>query len=516
MKIYASNELGENDLKKLTVLESNNRDPTQAPVGDDDFELWDYSQMLKNQQRYKWNSNGVVCKPSCIPIFFILTLIVLVVILPLLDSHNDKLVGRNGTLVGWNCQDSCSIQLVESIPEGLVYDPYSPSFMSTFDAWNILINETTESLNIGSFYWTLKSDEVYNHSSSIYGDKIFHSLLHAGTERKIDIRIAQNMPSQVSPNIDTEILQRRKAAKVRSVNFSKLLGGGVLHTKLWISDEKHFYIGSANMDWRSLSQVKELGVLVTNCSCLAKDVTKIFNIYWELGRNDSTIPPRWPDRLNTPINIDKPMLVNYNDNYLFSTFFSGSPPPLNARGRTNDLDAIVTTIQNAERFIHISVMDYFPLQLYSAKITYWHDIDTALRTAAINNRVSIKLLISYWNHSRPSEDYFLKSLTMLSESYKGVDIQVKRFIVPATEEQAKIPFGRVNHNKYMVTDQVAYIGTSNWSGDYFTNTAGIGFIAQDTVHDRNDNVTTIRSQLESIFERDWNSKYAVYQDKLES
>ena len=94
--------------------------------------------------------------------------------------------------------------------------------MSTFDAWNILINETTESLNIGSFYWTLKSDEVYNHSSSIYGDKIFHSLLHAGTERKINIRIAQNMPSQVSPNIDTEILQRRKAAKVRSVNFSKL------------------------------------------------------------------------------------------------------------------------------------------------------------------------------------------------------------------------------------------------------------------------------------------------------
>ena len=170
-----------------------------------------------------------------------------------------------------------SIQLVESIPEGLVYDPYSPSFMSTFDAWNILINESTESLEIGSFYWTLKSDEVYNHSSSIYGDKIFHSLLHAGTERKIDIRIAQNMPSQVSPNIDTEILQRRKAAKVRSVNFSKLLGGGVLHTKLWISDGKHFYIGSANMDWRSLSQVKELGVLVTNCSCLAKDVTKIFN-----------------------------------------------------------------------------------------------------------------------------------------------------------------------------------------------------------------------------------------------
>ena len=87
--------------------------------------------------------------------------------------------------------------------------------------------------------------------------------------------------------------------------------------------------------------------------------------------------------------------------------------------------------------------------------------------------------------------------------------------MPATEEQKKIPFGRVNHAKYMVTDQVAYIGTSNWSGDYFIDTAGIGFVSKDTVHDRNDNVTTIRSQLESVFDRDWNSKYAVNQDKLE-
>lgn len=55
---------------------------------------------------------------------------------------------------------------------------------------------------------------------------------------------------------------------------------------------------------------------------------------------------------------------------------------------------------------------------------YWSDIDIALRTAAIDNKASVKLLISYWNHSRPSEDFFLKSLTALSESYKGVDIQV--------------------------------------------------------------------------------------------
>lgn len=86
----------------------------------------------------------------------------------------------------------------------------------------------------------------------------------------------------------------------------------------------------------------------------------------------------------------------------------------------------------------------------------------------------------------------------------------KRFICSATEDQSKIPFARVNHNKYMVTDNVAYIGTSNWSADYFTDTAGIGFVLQEaSTSDRNETVNSIRSDLASIFDRDWNSPYAV-------
>lgn len=34
----------------------------------------------------------------------------------------------------------------------------------------------------------------------------------------------------------------------------------------------------------------------------------------------------------------------------------------------------------------------------------------------------------------------------------------KIFTVPSTAEQMKIPFARVNHAKYMVTDRVVYIG----------------------------------------------------------
>ena len=46
-------------------------------------------------------------------------------------------------------------------------------------------------------------------------------------------------------------------AEVRSLNMTRWFGGGVLHTKLWVVDGAHFYVGSANMDWRSLTQVHD-------------------------------------------------------------------------------------------------------------------------------------------------------------------------------------------------------------------------------------------------------------------
>ena len=57
----------------------------------------------------------------------------------------------------------------------------------------------------------------------------------------------------------------------------------------------------------------------------------------------------------------------------------------------------------------------------------------------------------------------------------------KRFIVPTNADFDRIPFGRVNHNKYMVTDIAAYIGTSNWSGDYFIDTAGKNILQNDGI-----------------------------------
>lgn len=173
---------------------------------------------------------------------------------------------------------SFSIQIVESIPEGIVYPKGSPTFMSTYEAWNDLIGLAKSSIEIGSFYWTLLREDVYNHSSAWQGEDIFKLLLETGLAGDVSIKIAQSAPTAANPCLDTEVLHNRKAADVRSVDFPRLFGGGVLHSKVWIIDRKHFYVGSANMDWRSLTQVKELGVLATNCSCLSKDIAKIFDV----------------------------------------------------------------------------------------------------------------------------------------------------------------------------------------------------------------------------------------------
>lgn len=45
-----------------------------------------------------------------------------------------------------------------------------------------------------------------------------------------------------------------EGVQVRRVNFGRLMHG-VLHSKFWIVDRKHVFIGSANMDWRALTQV---------------------------------------------------------------------------------------------------------------------------------------------------------------------------------------------------------------------------------------------------------------------
>lgn len=69
-------------------------------------------------------------------------------------------------------------------------------------------------------------------------------------------------------------------------------------------------------------QVKELGALVTNCSCLVDDVKKIFNVYWDMGAENAVLPPSWPEDYSTKINNNNPVPVNFNGQFDMNTYIS--------------------------------------------------------------------------------------------------------------------------------------------------------------------------------------------------
>lgn len=399
-----------------------------------------------------------------------------------------------------SCSDPCRVVLVESIPEGLDFNS-STTNPSIFQSWFHLMSEARSSLDIASFYWTLTNKDTGTHEpSASQGEAILQRL--ATLSGKLSVRIAVNTPTE-SQQGDLRLLNH-SGADIRTVNMKELTSG-VLHTKFWVVDKKHIYIGSANMDWRSLTQVKELGAVVYNCSCLAADLGKIFETYWFVGESQS-IPSQWPSSFSTDYNKDTPLQLLLN-NTPASVYLSSSPPSFCATGRTSDLQSILSVMEDAQSFIYIAVMNYMPTMEFSHPRKYWASIDTQLRRIAYEKRVKVRLLVSCWASTQPVMFPFLKSLATVQDSKSKLDIQVRMFVVPASPSQKEIPFARVNHNKYMVTDKIAYIGTSNWSGDYFVNTAGSAFVVNQTASESAE--PTVQSQLQAVFERDWSSAYST-------
>ncbi|EFA85148.1 phospholipase D3 [Heterostelium album PN500] len=377
--------------------------------------------------------------------------------------------------------------IAESIP---VYVNLTTN-ITTYEAWMNLINNAQESIDLGLFYMTLTDGADY---PSIYGGYMgmdFYKALINAAQRGVTIRIVQNLPSASQPANDTTNLANMGVAQVRTINWPSLVGNGILHTKMIVVDKTNAYVGSANFDWRSLAQVKELGVVVENCKTLVEDTKIAFEQYWDAAIM-TQLPSKWPSKDKAKFNATHPAQLQLNGEAV-SMFLAVSPPQFVSKDRTGDIDALVAAINAANQSVCISVMDYAPSSFYNYPNTFWPVIDDALRAAAYNRRVQVRVMVSHWNHTNTKIiPQFLHSLAQVN------NIQVRWFQVPDMPVQPQVPYSRVNHAKYMVTEQQSYVGTSNWSQDYFTNTGGLSYNIFNA---------DFTSQLQSIFDRDWNSQY---------
>ncbi|KAK2849502.1 hypothetical protein Q5P01_009336 [Channa striata] len=401
------------------------------------------------------------------------------------------------------CSTDCRVNLVESIPVGLYQSAPSSRHQSIADSWLHLLDKANSSVHIAAFYFTLRgSDLEFGDSTDSQGRRVFEHLKQLES-RGINLQVAVNAPQTTTQDLEE---LGATGAEVREVNLQAVTGG-IVHTKLWVVDQKHFYLGSANMDWRSLSQVKEVGLSVEDCSCLAQDAYRIFGVYWSIGGTNASLPPYWPARLSALSSSQNPLHLKFNG-VPARVYLSSAPPQLSTRGRSDDLATILSVINDAQKFVYISVMDFLPLSEFTKPIRFWPPIDSALRAAGCTRGVQVRLMVSCWEHSPASMFTFLQSLLVLSRPPLKCDISVKFFKVPSSAEQKKIPFARVNHSKFMVTDRVLYIGTSNWSENYFTHTAGVGLVVNQTGSEVRQGQQTVQSQAEELFLRDWESPYA--------
>ncbi|XP_072849265.2 inactive phospholipase D5 isoform X1 [Pogona vitticeps] len=398
-----------------------------------------------------------------------------------------------------NCQNNCRIALVENIPEGINYSESAPSHLSLFQGWMNLLNMAKKSVDIVSSQWDLS----HNHPSACQGQHLFEKLLEL-LSQKIEIKLVSDV---LHKNSDLLTNLGKKGAEVMHVNLTAY-NDGHLQSSFWIVDKRHVYIGSASLEWSSLGQMKELGVIVYNCSCLVLDLQRIFALYSSL-KSKSKVPPMWSKRVHAVYNSTNKLTLTLNETNS-EMFVSNSPRLLCPKDRMLDTDAIYSVVDDAEQFIYIAVMDYLPIINVTNETRYWPYLDGKIREALILRNIKVRLLISCSKETNPLTFNFVSSLKAICLMGSSCNLKVKFFDLEeecafTCKDNKNSSVLKLNRNKYVVTDRSAYIGNFDWVGTYFHQNAGAGLVINQADAG---NKTGIIKQLKAVFERDWHSHYA--------
>jgi phospholipase D3/4 len=332
------------------------------------------------------------------------------------------------------CGKNCQFSLVESIPDQINL-PTPNGVLKSHQIFKKIILSAKTSLKIGSFYWSLNNTRL--DAGGNLGNEVLNSIYEAKRiNPTLNIEIIQQKPDSLYPSLDTqELLKNGIISKIVNIDLKKSLGG-VQHSKFLIADEKEFYVGSCNFDWRSFSQVKELGVYVENCPCLGQDFAKIFNFWSYFGEDLKNTPASsYPSKFSTDFTDGEPFQIE-NMNETFSAFLSQSPPLIMNPLRSTELNSLLHTIHEASTHVNISVMDFYPFEIYSEKKLYWDEINKEIKEAMLRG-VEVNLLISKWNNTHVEMLYSLQSLQDFSKICEKGDwcsgsIKVKLMVFPGS------------------------------------------------------------------------------------
>lgn len=340
--------------------------------------------------------------------------------------------------------------------------------------WVELFATAQKTIDIEQFYIAEQKGEVL--------DSVL-AALEAAARRGVQVRmlVDAKMRKQSQPTLDR--MATWPNTQVRVIDWGKVdprngrKPGGIIHAKFMVIDRQVAYVGSQNFDWRSLSHVHELGVLVRD-SRICAQMQAIVDHDWSaagLQVAGQPVPVLQPTVRQAPEITEPGYLV-------------ASPPEWLPKGVGASEDELVRLISMAKKRLQIQVMKYEPLDHHKR---YYGPVDAALRAAAARG-VDVELLVSDWNADAPGI-HWLQSLVPVPH------VQVKMVTLPPAQ-RGFIPYARVIHSKYMVVDgQTLWIGTSNWQGGYFDESRNLELVLP---------LPDLAAQAAAVHDQLWKSPYA--------
>ena len=345
-----------------------------------------------------------------------------------------------------------------------------PSIPAAADIWVDMIRGAKSSVDLEEFYLSRKPGEAL--------DPVLDELGRAAA-RGVKIRLILDAGMHRTYPEPGDSLGKLANVSVRTIDYHRI-AGGVQHSKFMVVDDREAWLGSQNLDWRSLSHIHELGARV-RIEPVAKTFADVFATDWALC--DTTRQAAVTDRKPSswPIAFEQ-------DGVKGELTPSASPKPQSPASLPWDRDVLVGRLNAAQHEIVAQFLSYGVGGGRNADST----LHKALIAAAARG-VKVKLIVSDWEiggHGEPD----MRALA----NTPGIEVKVSQ--VPDWS-RGYIPFARVEHCKYMVADSSwLWLGTSNWEPSYFLATRNIAI----TVHH-----APLARTARGIFETSWNAPTAA-------
>ncbi|MFA5160945.1 MAG: phospholipase D-like domain-containing protein [Elusimicrobiales bacterium] len=368
-----------------------------------------------------------------------------------------------------------SVWVSQSVPEATVYG--STCALNPQQTWIDMINSSRKSLELAAFYIESKKGQAL--------EPVLYAIRSAA-ERGVDVKILADRAFYKKMPSELDALRATGGIAVRIIDFSKA-GGGVMHAKYFIVDGEDVFCGSQNMDWRSLSQIHEIGLRIKNAR-IATVFRRVFYTDWEEAGGDV---PRLPGAEPLSASSTETLVMGGVRVGAYAVF---GPPDFLPRHFGSEIDELMRLIDGARKSFSAQVMTY---SLSRRKGGKWRLLDDALRRAGARG-VSVRLIFADWSmKERNAAD--IKSLA------RAPGVKVKISSLPQLPA-GYIPYARVEHCKYAVIDgAVSVVSTSNWEHDYFyaSRDAAVVLLGERPAY-----------ILGGIFEKAWNGPYVKPAEKL--